>query len=394
MTGFHQVRLGDVLTLQRGFDITKAEQSEGDVPIVSSSGISSYHNKWKVKGPGLVIGRKGTLGTVHFIRSNFWPHDTTLWVKDFKGNSPLFLSYFLRMLKLENFDVGASNPTLNRNHVHKLKIIFPKTVDTQRRMAAVLSAYDEHIEGTKRRIALLEKVAEEIYREWFVRFRFPGHDKANFVKGLPASWTVKKFGDIANFTMGQSPPSHSYNNSGDGLPFHQGVGTYGSRFPQNITYCNTKGRKARKGDILFSVRAPVGRLNISDCEMIIGRGLAALRHKEGHNSYLFYLLKVAFATEDIIGNGSIFNSVGKDELARFGILQPDDGLIVKFQSYASSIDRQIAILSQSADALAKTRDILLLRLLSGKLSVENLDIQFPPGMAAELNEKPIGTTHA
>lgn len=95
----------------------------------------------EVKGPGVVIGRKGTLGTVHFIKSpHYWPHDTTLWVKDFKGNDPRFLSYFLQTLKLENFDVGASNPTLNRNHIHKLKIIFPKNVDTQKRIGAILSA--------------------------------------------------------------------------------------------------------------------------------------------------------------------------------------------------------------------------------------------------------------
>jgi hypothetical protein len=99
------------------------------VPIVSSSGISSYHNQWKVKGPGVVIGRKGTLGTVHFIPSNFWPHDTTLWVKDFKGNNPKLLNYFLQSLKLQNFDVGASNPTLNRNHLHKINIVFPRKVD-------------------------------------------------------------------------------------------------------------------------------------------------------------------------------------------------------------------------------------------------------------------------
>jgi len=383
MTAFHQIRLGEVLTLQRGFDITKSEQFYGDVPIVSSSGVSSYHNKWKVKGPGVIIGRKGTLGTVHFIRSNYWPHDTTLWIKDFKGNDPRFLSYFLQTLKLENFDVGASNPTLNRNHVHKIRVIFPKTLETQKRIAATLSAYDELIESQNRRIALLEKLAVEIYREWFVRFRFPGYKNAKFIKGIPANWRIKPFGKIVNFKMGQSPPSESYNEAGDGLPFHQGVGTYGSRFPQRVMYCNTNGRKAEKGDILFSVRAPVGRLNIADCEMIIGRGLSAMCHREGHNSYLFYLLKVVFAHEDIIGNGSIFNSLGKDELEKFQVLQPDDELVVQFQSTTATIDRQIEILSQSVEKLTRTQDMLLPRLISGKLSVENLDIHFPPGMAEE-----------
>jgi type I restriction enzyme S subunit len=156
MSGFHEVRIGDVLTFQRGFDITKNEQSDGDVPIVSSSGVSSFHNKWKVKGPGVVIGRKGTLGTVHFLCRNYWPHDTTLWIKDFKGNEPRFLSYFLRTLRLETFDVGAANPTLNRNHVHGIRVVFPEKIDTQRRIAAILAPYDGLIENNRRRIASLE----------------------------------------------------------------------------------------------------------------------------------------------------------------------------------------------------------------------------------------------
>jgi type I restriction enzyme S subunit len=196
MTGFHQVTIGDVLTLQRGFDITKSEQTDGEIPIVSSSGISSYHNKWKVKGPSVVIGRKGTLGTVHFIQSNYWPHDTTLWIKDFKGNDPRFLNYFIKTLKLENFDVGSSNPTLNRNHVHKIKIIFPKNVEIQKRIAAVLSAYDDLIANNQRRIALLEKMAEEIFREWFVRLRFHGHEKIEVVKRVPKGWKEAKLGDL------------------------------------------------------------------------------------------------------------------------------------------------------------------------------------------------------
>ncbi|MEI7880934.1 MAG: hypothetical protein WCI95_08680 [bacterium] len=104
----------------------------------------------------------------------------------------------------------------------------------------------------------------------------------------------------------------------------------------------------------------------------------------GVNAYLFYLLKVVFANEDIIGNGSIFNSVGKDELAKFQILQPEDNLVEHFQAIAVSIDQQIESLSNSVEYLTKTRDLLLPRLISGKLSVEDLDIQFPPGMVVDL----------
>jgi type I restriction enzyme S subunit len=198
---FSEIPLGSAITLQRGFDITKAEQTPGEVPIVSSSGVSSFHNNWKVIGPGVVIGRKGTLGTVHYLRENFWPHDTTLWVKDFKQSNPRFVAYFLKTLWLENFDTGASNPTLNRNHVHKIRVQYPKPA-VQERIAAVLSAYDDLIENNRRRIALLEQMAEQFYREWFVRFRFPGYQQAKFERGIPAGWLNRSLRNLTDFYIG------------------------------------------------------------------------------------------------------------------------------------------------------------------------------------------------
>ena len=250
----------------------------------------------------------------------------------------------------------------------------------QKKIAAILSAYDDLIENNQRRIALLEKMAEELYREWFVRLRFPGHEHVKIEKGVPEGWKVSSLGEIAQFTMGQSPSSEFYNESGIGFPFNQGVGTYGDRFPRKVTYCSSEGRFAKEGDILFSVRAPVGRLNIADCEMVIGRGLAAIRHKEGKNSYLFYFMKVAFANEDIIGNGSIFNSVGKDELARFPVFIPERQLIERFDSMAKTVDGQISTLIQANERFEKSKNMLLPRLISGKLSVADLDIAFPPSM--------------
>ncbi len=371
-------RLGELVTLQRGYDLPESKRTAGTYPIVSSSGISGSHNEYRVDGPGVVTGRYGTLGEVFYVQGRYWPLNTSLYVKDFKGNHPLFISYYLRTVLSANFNAAGAVPGVNRNVLHKLEV--PKPVGNQKLIAAILSAYDDLIEANKRRIALLEKLAEEIYREWFVRFRFPGHQHTRFIKGIPVNWVINRFDEVANFTMGQSPPSKSYNESGHGLPFHQGVGTYGTRFPRNGTYCSGKGRKASKGDILFSVRAPVGRLNIADCEMIIGRGLAAIRHKAGNNSYLYYMLKVVFANEDIIGNGAIFNSVGKDELARFKVLKPDDDLVLRYQRVADPIDEQIEILSRSVEKLKGVREMLLPRLISGKVSVEALDIQFPPSV--------------
>ena len=294
-----------------------------------------------------------------------------------------FIYFYLKgsYNNLVNLKLGGSQQNLNSRSLKNFPITHPE-VEVQRKIAAILSAYDDLIENNQRRIALLEKMAEEIYREWFVRLRFPGHNKLKLVKGVPQGWRLSCLGNVAKFTMGQSPSSEFYNEVGNGLPFHQGVGTYGERFPRTITYCSEDGRRAHKGDILFSVRAPVGRLNIADREMIIGRGLAALRHKKEYNSYLYYLLKTAFANEDIIGNGSIFNSVGKDELAKFPIFEPESSLVERFDAIASKMDEQITVLIHATECLKSSRDALLPRLISGKLSVENLDIQCPLGMEA------------
>ncbi len=146
-------RLGDFITLQRGFDITSGLRRQGIVPVISSSGITGTHDEARVEGPGVVIGRKGTIGTSFFVEEDFWPHDTTLWVKDFHGNDPKFVFYFFESLDVKHLDVGAANPTLNRNHVHILPITLP-LIQEQHEIADVLSACDATIAALEREAAL------------------------------------------------------------------------------------------------------------------------------------------------------------------------------------------------------------------------------------------------
>ena len=123
--GWIRTTIGEQLTLQRGYDITKSEQRPGEIPVVSSSGIKSYHSDSKVRGPGVVIGRKGTLGSAFYIEGDFWPHDTSLYVKDFKGNNPKFVYYAFCGLNVKHLDSGTANPALNRNTVHALQVNWP-----------------------------------------------------------------------------------------------------------------------------------------------------------------------------------------------------------------------------------------------------------------------------
>jgi type I restriction enzyme, S subunit len=368
-------------------DIINGTINESSIARVSINHVERL-SKHKLSLGDIIYGRRGDIGRQALVR-----RENVGWLcgsgclRISLGNAlvdPKFLHFYLKLPEVmswvENQAIGATMPNLNTKILRSVPVRYPINIDYQQKIVSIISVYDDLIENNDRRITLLEKMAEEIYREWFVRLRFPGHEQATFHKGIPEGWEIAKLENIASFLMGQSPKSEFYNNLGDGLPFHQGVGTYGSRFPRKEVYCSVKGRLANKGDILFSVRAPVGRLNIADCEMVIGRGLASIRHKEECNSYLFYLLKNNFSNEDIIGNGSIFNSVGKDELLSFQILNLPDLVVKEFDRIAEKIDLQIENFYKAVDALKQTRDRLLTRLISGKLSVEDLDIQFPPSM--------------
>lgn len=157
-------KVADFFTLQRGYDLTEKDAVPGSIPVYSSSGISYFHNRSIANGPGVITGRKGKLGRVFYVETEYWPHDTSLWVKDFKGNDPKFIKYFLDFLQLERFDAASSVPTLNRNTVHAInrntvhaiKCFFPPRQE-QCRIALILTSWETAIEKTEKLIEAKEK---------------------------------------------------------------------------------------------------------------------------------------------------------------------------------------------------------------------------------------------
>lgn len=183
------MRLTDFVWFQRGFDLPQSKFEEGDIPVFGSTSILGYHNIAKVKAPGIITGRSGTLGKFQYAETDFWPHNTTLWVKDFKGNDPKFAYYLLQCLDFTVFNSGGAVPSLNRNLLNAYIVNVPP-LETQKKIASILSGYDDLIENNLKRIKILEEMAQQTYEEWFVRMRFPGHESAtiNSETGLPEGW--------------------------------------------------------------------------------------------------------------------------------------------------------------------------------------------------------------
>ncbi|MEZ7500744.1 restriction endonuclease subunit S [Flavobacterium sp. Arc3] len=288
---------------------------------------------------------------------------------------PEFLYY--QLSKDEFFDYmmsganGTKMPRGNKKAIPKFKLLIPKTFETQKHIASILSNYDDLIENNLRRIKLLEETAQNIYKEWFVNFRFPNYEHTEFdvESGLPVGWEMKKLSELVILTMGQSPKSEFYNENKEGLPFHQGVTGYGHRFVSHSTYCSVVTRIAEEGDILFSVRAPVGRLNIAPEKLIIGRGLSAIRNKRNCQSFQLYQLKNHFFQEDLIGGGAIFNSVTKNDLENQLMILPLNEVVDEFERIIKPIDEQIWKLNLHSQNLKEALDILLPRLMNRTIEV-------------------------
>ena len=280
--------------------------------------------------------------------------------------------------QLQNFRSGSAQPQLPITALRELEFTFPP-LSAQRKIASVLSTYDDLIENNTHRIAILETMAQTIYREWFVEFRFPGHKKVKLVDStlgkIPDGWEAKCLSECCDLVMGQSPSSTLYNETGEGLPFHQGVTNFGDRYPTHSVFTTALNRLAESGDVLFSVRAPVGRLNIADTKIVVGRGVSAIRRKDGNQIFLFHQLKEQFKDEDMMGGGTIFKSVTKEDMQKIGFICPPPSILAAFEDAVGAGFQSYHNLTKRNRLLRKTRDLLLPKLISSQLDVEDLDIE-------------------
>lgn len=240
------------------------------------------------------------------------------------------------------------------------------------RISKLLWGLDRKIELNNKINADLEEMAQAIFKNWFVDFE--PFKNGKFVDSelgmIPEGWKVGTLEDIAEITMGQSPAGNSLNENREGMIFYQGSSDFGFRFPSIRVFTTEPKRLAVANSVLFSVRAPVGDINVAKEECCIGRGVASIKSKYGHDSYLFYTMKSLHKLFDSFdGEGTVFGSINKKTLSAIQILLPSDGIVEQFNDIASSFDNRIRSLSEENSRLSLLRDTLLPRLMSGELEV-------------------------
>jgi len=393
MSNFPKGKIGDLLTLQRGFDITKKEQTDGVYPVVSSSGVTSYHNEFMAKGPGVVIGRKGTLGSAFYLESDYWPHDTTLWVKDFKGNDPKFIYYFLKALPLERLDSGSANPTLNRNFVHQLDAQKPEP-KVQQKIAAVLSALDAKIDCNNRINAELEAMAKTLYDYWFVQFDFPDQNgrpykssggkmvyNPTLKREIPAGWEAGTLDDLGRIVGGSTPSTKKPENfTTDGTPWitpndlsdNQG-NKFITRGEKDVSDNGLKDASLKKypaGTVLLSSRAPIGYMAIARTELTTNQGFKSFIPTNGYSTaFIYYTVKNSLKTITQYASGSTFKEVSGTVLKTVKVCLPKSGAVEQFTKTVEPIFKQQNLLEQENQHLTQLRDWLLPMLMNGQVRV-------------------------
>ena len=361
------MRLTDFVWFQRGFDLPQSKFEEGEIPVYGSTSVLGYHNKPKVTAPGIITGRSGTLGKFQYSEVDFWPHNTTLWVKDFKGNDPKFAYYLLQCLDFTVFNSGGAVPSLNRNLLNAYIVNIP-SLETQKKIASILSGYDDLIENNLNRIKILEEMAQQTYEEWFVRMRFPGYEsvKINAETELPEGWEKVKLGNYINFKKGKK----SEETFEEKLPETEKILLLDSLESGKFNYTKVGNHSlVKRGDVLMLMDGARSSYVFLADNGIIGSTMAKVETKNLSSSLLFYYFQRNLEWLQINNTGAAIPHANPNFIKKIDFKMPNKDLLDKWEQFIQPIWKNIWNLKDQNQKLREARDILLPRLMMGMMEV-------------------------
>jgi type I restriction enzyme S subunit len=423
--------LNEFIIFQRGFDLPKNDRIDGDIPVIASTGIAGYHNVAKVESPGVVIGRSGSIGGGQYIEEDFWPLNTTLWIKDFKGHNERFIYYLMRSINFSSFNVGSGVPTLNRNHLSSIKIEdFGREYEDN--ATKILGDLDDRIKLNQQTNKTLEKMAQALFKSWFVDFDpvidnalaagnlipdelqeraelrqrviaeratnpklkplpddiqqlFPsefeesGNGSIGISGWIPKGWANKPLYDLGEFINGAAYKKFEPNKNNEGLPIVK-IAELKSGITANTGFSAVdmpKKYHLKDQDILFSWS---GNPETSIDTFVWALGDALLNqhifkvvpNRLSNYSFLFALLKYLKPEFTAIARDKQTTGLGHvtvKNLKELFVVIPSDELLTKFEEQLKPILNRIFLGLKSIQSLGLQRDFLLPKLISGQITI-------------------------
>ena len=427
------VPLNEFILLQRGFDLPQSDRISGDIPVVASTGVAGFHNEYKVDAPGVVIGRSGSIGGGQYIKEKFWPLNTTLWVKDFKGHDARYVYYLLKSIDFHRFNVGTGVPTLNRNHLSSVLVKNLGYIN-EKVIAKILGDLDDKIHLNNQINQTLESIAQALFKSWFVDFDpvrakivakqegnnpefaamcvisgksevelhqmaeddfaelqataalFPDELVESELGEVPKGWEVNSLGNICNFTPGSAfKPEYQGQTHGE-IPFIKvsdmnlnGNEIFIVKANNYIDNSLQKERKFKLHEEGATVFAKIGvalisnRRRVLTMPTIIDNNMMSASPLKGLSTpyYLYLLLKtIDFNT---LVSGTALPYLNVSDLRKILIVHPTINLLNKFELIANPLLQKIKLNSVQCEGLVTLRDNLLPKLLSGEIDASVLN---------------------
>jgi len=408
------IPLNEFITLQRGFDLPSKDRIQGIVPVIASANTVGFHNEAKAKAPGVIIGRSGSIGGGQYIQEDYWPLNTTLWVKDFKEHNPRYIYYVLKNIDFSRFNVGSGVPTLNRNHLSSIRIEDIGIVK-ERKIAHILSTLDDKIECNRKMNETLEAMAQALFKSWFVDFD-PAHARATckseadleaaatklgiskevlelfpseFVESemgmIPLGWEIVNFKNlVAKYidNRGKTPPLEE---SGipllevRTLPQEMLTSDYATdKYVSEETYNTWFRSHLDTDDVLISTVGTIGLTSIvpPNSHFTIAQNVLGIRANEElvDKKYMFYMMKSKSFIHAIVARlvTTVQSSIKRKDMETIEVVIPSLEVQKKFAEVITPMMKKMQ--SNEIQSLQKLRDSLLPKLLSGELDISQIEL--------------------
>ncbi|MBP6979032.1 MAG: restriction endonuclease subunit S [Bacteroidales bacterium] len=365
MNEWQNCKLGDVVTFQRGHDLPKDKMIDGNYPVAGSNGIIGFHNRATTKALGVTIGRSGNLGNVFLYKQDFWAHNTTLYVINFKGNDEIFIYYFLKTFDFTQFNVGSAVPTLNRNHIHPIEVKIPPLPE-QKAIASVLSSLDDKIDLLHRQNKILEAMAETLFRQWFV-------------EEAEEDWKVVEIGQFVLTNQASITKDYPYDEIEylDTSSLNEGTIDCTQKLMLNEAPSRAK-RLVKHNDILISTVRPDqkhhGIIKNPAMNLVVSTGFCVITCVNIDPHFIYLLLTNDEMTEYLHsiaeGSTSTYPSLKPFDIEKIGFQMPPISKLHKFEVSASVIWEKIDKNQFQIQTLSALRDDLLPKLMSGEVRVK------------------------
>ncbi len=368
-----ETTLGEFTTLQRGIDLPEQDRRPGRVPIIGSFGLTGWHDESRVAGPGVVVGRSGaSFGVVSYVDEDYWPLNTSLYVKDFHGNDPRFAYYFLRMFPFKQFNSGSAQPSLNRNFVHPVGVVAPPLPE-QHRIAAILGALDDKIDLNRRMNRTLEEMAQAIFKSWFIDFDGYTDLVDSELGPIPRGWRVGSLDDVARNVRDGAAPSEL-------PPETPYVGL--EHIPRKCAALESWGASAEvesgksrfaRGDVLFGKLRPYfHKVVIAPLDGVCSTDILVVRPKQP--SWLGFAFGHLFSTALVdhasaMADGTKMPRTRWADLNRYQIAVSPEPVARAFDTVVRPMYDRIGANVFESKTLAALRDTLLPKLISGEVRV-------------------------